>query len=51
MSSCSDQMENKGAFITMGMDMKPNYTTYDAVVSLFYQISKRRLFMFIVLFS
>ena len=35
-------MGNKGAFITMGMDMKPNYTTYDAVVSfiIFYQISK-----------
>ena len=26
-------MGNKGAFITMGMDMKPNYTTYEAVVS------------------
>ena len=32
--SCSDQMGNKGAFITMGVDMKPNYTTYDAVVSI-----------------
>ena len=26
-------MGNKGAFITMGTDTKPNYTTYDAVVS------------------
>lgn len=31
--TCSDQMGNKGAFITMGPDMKPNFTTYDAVVS------------------
>ena len=30
---CSDQMGNKGAFITMGPDMKPNFTIYDAVVS------------------
>lgn len=30
----SDEMGNKGAFITMGTDTKPNYTTYDAVVSL-----------------
>ena len=29
----SDEMGNKGAFITMGTDTKPNYTTYDAVVS------------------
>ena len=29
-------MGNKGAFITMtGKDMKPNYVTYDAVVSSF----------------
>ena len=29
-------MGNKGAFITMnGKDMKPNFTTYDAVVSQF----------------
>ena len=26
-------MGNKGAFITMGSDVKPNFTTYDAVVS------------------
>ncbi|XP_077998671.1 serine/threonine-protein phosphatase 5-like [Glandiceps talaboti] len=26
-----DQMGNKGAFITMGSDLKPNFTTYDAV--------------------
>lgn len=26
-----DQMGNKGAFITMGPDAKPNFTTYDAV--------------------
>lgn len=26
-------MGNKGAFITMGSDLKPNFTTYDAVVS------------------
>lgn len=26
-----DEMGNKGAFITMGTDTKPNYTTYDAV--------------------
>ena len=32
---CSDQMGNKGAFITMGPDAKPNFTTYDAVVSIF----------------
>lgn len=31
--ACSDQMGNKGAFITMGSDVKPNFTTYDAVVS------------------
>ena len=31
----SDQMGNKGAFITMGPDAKPNFTTYDAVVSTF----------------
>ncbi len=29
----SDQMGNKGAFITMGADLKPNFTSYDAVVS------------------
>ena len=29
-------MGNKGAFITMGTDLKPNYTTYDAVVSLIF---------------
>ena len=29
----SDQMGNKGAFITLTRDLKPNYTTYDAVVS------------------
>lgn len=30
----SDQMGNKGAFITLdGKTMKPQYTTYDAVVS------------------
>ena len=28
----SDQMGNKGAFITMGSDLKPNFTTYEAVV-------------------
>ncbi|XP_015753555.1 PREDICTED: serine/threonine-protein phosphatase 5-like [Acropora digitifera] len=27
----SDQMGNKGAFITMGSDVKPNFTSYDAV--------------------
>lgn len=28
-------MGNKGAFITLnGKDMKPNFTTYDAVVSI-----------------
>lgn len=26
-----DQMGNKGAFITMGSDVKPNFTSYDAV--------------------
>lgn len=26
-----DQMGNKGAFITMGPDLKPNFTSYDAV--------------------
>ena len=26
-------MGNKGAFITMGSDVKPNFTSYDAVVS------------------
>ena len=37
-------MGNKGAFITMiGKDMKPNYTTYEAVVSI--------LFFYIVLLS
>lgn len=31
----SDSMGNKGAFITLtGKDMKPKYTTYDAVVSM-----------------
>ena len=31
----SDTMGNKGAFITMnGKDMKPHFTTYEAVVSL-----------------
>ena len=28
----SDQMGNKGAFITMSSDLKPNFTTYEAVV-------------------
>lgn len=33
----SDQMGNKGAFITLdGKTMKPKFTTYDAVVSLQY---------------
>lgn len=32
----SDTMGNLGAFITLkGKDMKPNYTTYEAVVSFF----------------
>ena len=32
----SDTMGNKGAFITMnGKDMKPQFVTYDAVVSFF----------------
>ena len=31
----SDQMGNKGAFITMTDDLKPKFTTYDAVVSYF----------------
>lgn len=26
-------MGNKGAFVNMGSDLKPNFTTYDAVVS------------------
>lgn len=31
----SDTMGNKGAFITLnGKDMKPEYTTYEAVVSI-----------------
>lgn len=31
---CSDTMGNLGAFITMnGKDLKPNFTTYEAVVS------------------
>lgn len=29
-------MGNKGAFITMDQDLKPNFTTYDAVVSAFF---------------
>lgn len=33
----SDTMGNKGAFITMnGKDMKPNFITYSAVVSIFH---------------
>ena len=28
----SDQMGNKGAFITLGKDLKPQFTTYEAVV-------------------
>lgn len=33
--SFSDTMHNKGAFITLkgGTDLKPKFTTYDAVVS------------------
>ena len=30
----SDQMGNKGAFITLTKDLKPQFTTYEAVVSL-----------------
>ena len=29
----SDQMGNKGAFITLTTDLKPKFTSYDAVVS------------------
>lgn len=29
----SDQMGNKGAYITLGPDMKPQFTTYEAVVN------------------
>ena len=29
----SDQMGNKGAFITLTKDLKPQFTTYEAVVS------------------
>ena len=32
----SDQMGNKGAFITLYEDLKPNFTSFDAVVSLFF---------------
>ena len=41
-------MGNKVAFITLGMDMKPNYTTYDAVVSFFFFLPdlKNALFHF-----
>lgn len=32
-------MGNKGAFITLkGKDMKPNFTTYEAVVSIFFHV-------------
>ena len=33
---CSDTMGNQGAFITLtgGTDLKPKFTSYDAVVSL-----------------
>lgn len=42
----SDTMGNKGAFITMkGKDMKPNFTTYDAVVSIIYCLYFRYLAM------
>ena len=30
----SDQMGNKGAYITLTKDLKPKFTTYEAVVSL-----------------
>ena len=30
---CSDQMGNKGAFITLKEDCKPVFTEFDAVVS------------------
>ena len=29
----SDQMGNKGAFITLKSDLKPKFTSYEAVVS------------------
>ena len=29
----SDQMGNKGAFITLTKDLKPEFTVYEAVVS------------------
>ena len=32
-SPSSDQMGNKGAFITLARDLKPQFTTYEAVVS------------------
>ena len=31
-TNSSDQMGNKGAFIVLNEDLKPNYTTYEAVV-------------------
>ena len=34
----SDQMGNKGAFITLSRDLKPHFTTYEAVVSAHYII-------------
>lgn len=30
---CSDQMGNKGAFITLTKDLTPNFTSFSAVVS------------------
>ena len=33
-SSFSDQMGNKGAFIVLDKSMKPQFVTYEAVVSL-----------------
>jgi hypothetical protein len=34
-------MGNKGAFITLGSDLKPNFTTYDAVVSVLRMITRK----------
>jgi hypothetical protein len=34
-------MGNKGAFITLGSDLKPSFTTYDAVVSVLKIITRK----------
>ena len=49
----SDQMGNKGAFITLKEDIKPVFTTFEAVVSdgLFFNLFINSFYLILILFT